>query len=76
MNNGSGNFPSTITYAEAVERYKCDRQSIRRQVDSGRIRAFKPGKQVLLVLDDADAWFYSTEVKPRTPRQTRRKRRW
>ncbi|MCB2218030.1 MAG: hypothetical protein KQH59_18360 [Desulfobulbaceae bacterium] len=69
-------IPETITYTEAVERYKCDRQALRKKVEDGTIRAFRPGLKVLLVLDDADAWFLSTAIKAPNRKPTRRKRKW
>lgn len=69
-------IPETITYVEAEKRYGCHRQAIRKKVEDGTIGAFKPGHKVLLVLDDCDAWFFSTAVKPKNSRPTRRKKKW
>lgn len=66
-------IPETISYAEAETRYNCDRQAIRRAVIAGKITAYKPGKEVRLVLHEADLWFYSTRVK--NVAETRRARR-
>ncbi|WP_163337912.1 hypothetical protein [Desulfopila sp. IMCC35008] len=64
-------IPETITYAEAVKRYTCDRKAIKRAVDSKKIDAYKPGKSYLLDLTQADAWFMSTKVhrRSRDPRK-------
>lgn len=67
-------IPETITYTEAAQRYNCDRQAIRRAVNAGRITAYKPGKEVRLVLHEADLWFYSTRIKTTEEKGKRRRR--
>lgn len=57
-------LPETITYQQAVERYKCDRQSIRKAILDGKITSYKPGKSVLIDVDTADRWFMSTRQQP------------
>ena len=57
-------IPETITYQEATERYKCDRQSIRKAILSGAVTAYKPGKAVLIEVKSGDEWFMSTRQLP------------
>lgn len=56
-------IPEIITYREAVERYKCDRQAIRKAILAGKIVSYKPGKTVLIDRKSGDAWFMSTQQK-------------
>ena len=70
-------IPETITYEEAIDRYKCDRQTIRKAILEGKIVAYKPGRHVLIDVDSSDSWFMSTrqKVRPRLGRPRRGARR-
>jgi excisionase family DNA binding protein len=66
-------IPETITYEEASERYRCSGRTIMRAIEKGLIVVYKSGRHVLVDIKSADAWFYSTMQKPKTP--SRRPRR-
>ena len=59
-------IPETITYEEATERYTCDRRSIRKAILEGKIEAYRPGMNILIDVESADAWFMSTKRQPLT----------
>lgn len=57
-------LPETISMAEAMERYKCDRKPIMTAVSRGEIEAYKPGLRYQIVLSSGDKWYESTRIKP------------
>lgn len=66
-------IPETISIAEAMDRYKCDRKPIMQAITSGAIETYRPGKAYQVVVSSGDEWFASTRVKPAgRPRSRRR----
>ena len=55
----------TLTYEEAEKRYHCHKKTIYNKIKAGLIKAYKPGETVLIDMASADAWFFSTQIKPK-----------
>ncbi len=54
-------LPETISYDEAIERYKCTQKRLRRAIKAGEIDAYKPGREVRIDKESADKWFLSNK---------------
>ena len=59
-------IPETITIAEAMERYKCDRKAITTAIHSEIVKAYKPGKAIQVDIQSADDWYFSTKIVKKT----------
>ena len=62
-----------IPIPEAAARYHCSQKTVRRAIQSGKLTAYKPGREILVDIESGDAWFKSTQIKPRPKRGRPRK---
>ncbi|MBV8943126.1 MAG: helix-turn-helix domain-containing protein [Solirubrobacterales bacterium] len=51
-----------LTVEEVAELARCEHRSVRRAINSGRLRAFRPTRKILVREDDARAWIESRPV--------------
>ena len=56
-------LPQTISYTEASKRWGVDRAVIRREIGKGNIKAWLPGKRMLIDVKSGDAWYLGTSER-------------
>jgi len=54
---------TSITIDEAAELAKCSYHTIHRAIKRGDLAAYKPGKTVLILEADLNAWFESKRIR-------------
>lgn len=61
-----------LTIQEVAELARCEHRSVRRAVNSGRLRAFRPTRRILVREDDARSWIESRRAVGIAARPERR----
>jgi excisionase family DNA binding protein len=51
--------PRYLTVQEVAELARCEHRSVRRAINAGRLRAFRPTRKILVREDDARTWIES-----------------
>ena len=51
--------PGYLTIEEVAELARCEHRSVRRAINAGRLRAFRPTRKILVREDDARSWIES-----------------
>jgi excisionase family DNA binding protein len=54
---------TSITIDEAAQLAKCSYHTIHRAIKRGDLAAYKPGKTVLILESDLNAWFESKRIR-------------
>jgi excisionase family DNA binding protein len=64
-----------LTVQEVAELARCEHRSVRRAINAGRLRAFRPTRKLLVREDDAHAWIESRRAVGRADRTLARPER-
>lgn len=57
-----GSVDRYLTVQEVAELARCEHKAVRRAINQGALRAFRPTKRLLIRADDAESWIESCIV--------------
>lgn len=56
-------LPKVITVKEAAARYNVGHMTIRRRAKDGEFKSYRPGTEILIDVESADKWWFSTSKR-------------
>lgn len=69
-------LPNAITIPEACVRWGVSRNTLIRRIEEGKLKAYKPGQNILIDVDEGDSWWRTSGEKlVKNNAGSRRKRR-